>query len=68
MHVQYCSSFLILPLYFNVNCITVRRYVSPLCALVAERIPFASDTEKNATNGKKCFLQKLNEFFRRTAG
>lgn len=22
MHVQYCSSFIILPLYFNVNCIT----------------------------------------------
>lgn len=58
MHVQYCSSFIIHPLYFNVNCITApQRYASSLAALcVAERILFACAPTELAA--EKCNQRK----------
>lgn len=67
MHVQYCSSFIILPLYFNVNCIT-SLFAMYLLAVHARAHFFHKSFGKKCNRRKKCvFCKKLNKFSWRRA-
>lgn len=59
MHVQYCSRFIILPLYFNVNCITAL----VLGILMSVSFLFHVFHPKKCNQPQNTFLLKLNDFF-----